>query len=294
MSFIVRFASRLVFVLALLATACSDRPALGQYNGACFPDNTCVTPLVCVSRICVRSDGGMTDAPVDAVNAEVGDGVVASDSMDIPVDIPLTFRTYAPTMSSASACEDLAAGMDVPGVVADNATSAQIALPFDLQYFGRTVRYFSMASNGFLQVWPDSTGAPASDAANAAIPTAAIPNGVVAPFWDDLVVMFSNARMMVSGAAPNRHFTVQWGHWTMAADTLARQTFQVKLFETTNVIEFHYCAIGSGSDAGLDNALGVSATIGLEDLTGSTGLQHSFNTANAVASGSSLVFTPTP
>ena len=67
--------------------------------------------------------------------------------------------------------------------------------------------------------------------------------------------------------------------------------FQVKLFETTNVVEFHYCSLDPGT--GLATAVsGSGATIGLENTAGTEGVQHSFNTANSVNTTDALRFTP--
>jgi hypothetical protein len=65
---------------------------------------------------------------------------------------------------------------------------------------------------------------------------------VVAPLWADLNIQdTANLSYAISGNAPNRVFTIQWTNvlWNYAAPD-ASISFQARLFETTNVIEFIY------------------------------------------------------
>jgi hypothetical protein len=86
----------------------------------------------------------------------------------------------------------------------------------------------------------------------------------------------------VDGTAPNRVVTLEWyqfGHFSHAAGQ--EVTFQVRLFETSNVVEFHYLdVIFGGTQAGFDQ--GLSATVGLEGPLESprSFVRHSFNTAS--------------
>ena len=58
--------------------------------------------------------------------------------------------------------------------------------------------------------------------------------------------------------------------------------------EGTNVIEFHYCSLTGTSG----QETGSQASIGLENLAGTTGLQHSFNTAGSISTANGLRYTP--
>ena len=71
-----------------------------------------------------------------------------------------------------------------------------------------------------------------------------------------------------------------------------RMRFQVQVYETTNVIEFHYCSLNGPTDGGINLTTGGSATIGLETPSGAGGIQHSFKTTGAVQTASALRFTP--
>jgi hypothetical protein len=65
---------------------------------------------------------------------------------------------------------------------------------------------------------------------------------------------------------------------------------QAKLFETTGVIELHYCTLTPGAMAPL--VTGSSATIGIESPDGRNGRMHSHERAMAVSATTALRFTP--
>ena len=88
--------------------------------------------------------------------------------------------------------------------------------------------------------------------------------------------------------------TVEWfdtAQYVAGAPGLERLTFQVQLYETTNVVEFHYCTLNAnGATSGF--VTGNSATVGIEALNGTSGTQHSSNQMNAINTMSGIRFTP--
>jgi Secretion system C-terminal sorting domain/Fibronectin type III domain len=120
-----------------------------------------------------------------------------------------------------------------------------------------------MSSNGFIKL-----GGSAANALNTndfgAANTSSRP--IIAPLWDDLdgsTPANSKAYYEVTGLAPNRIFTVEWRNWewNYNSDTPVI-TFQVKLYETTNVIKFAYRQEATAVNAG-------SASIGIGSAFGS-------------------------
>ena len=123
------------------------------------------------------------------------------------------------------------------------------------------------------------------------MPTVAPPNGLVAPFWDDLAPdAQTRVRAATNGVAPNRSFTIEWLDAAFAAGGPERLTFQAKLMEATGVIEFHYCSLRSNG-SGSSLLAGTSATIGLENGTGTETLDYSYN-GMSISSGTGRRFTP--
>jgi hypothetical protein len=204
--------------------------------------------------------------------------------------IPYTKTTIA------TACTDMTGATAVPGTLGDEATSAIIPLPsaFAFSFFGTAATHYSVTSNGYAQLWPSATGTPVVDYANTPIPGSSVPHNFVAPFWDDLMDVTATAiTTHTTGSGSNRVFTIQWADTTPYASSAGpeRFTFQAQLYETSNVIEFHYCTMAANGGSAT-RTTGNSATIGLENATGTIGVQHSHNTATSVSPANALRFTP--
>jgi hypothetical protein len=149
--------------------------------------------------------------------------------------------------------------------------------------------------NGFMQLHPSAGGLANNTFVNVAMPTVAFPNWLLAPFWDDLGVVPGQTRVRsaVSGPAPRRTFTVEWfdAAFLQGAVGPERLRFQAKLYESTNVVEFHYCSMQLNGGS-MSLLTGGSATVGLENGGGTEATQRSFNTAGSVTSGAGLRFVP--
>jgi cysteine-rich repeat protein len=171
----------------------------------------------------------------------------------------------------------------------DDATTTVAALPFTLTYFGSAVTHFTTSTNGFAQLWSSSTASPLAAFTNASMPNSTTPNGVVAAFWDDLYLGTAfDIRTQTTGTPGSQVFVIDWND-ALAGSGGSPITFQAHFVQATNAIELHYCAIGTGT-----RASGDSATIGVENLTGTAAVQRSFNTAATVSTGSGFRFTPNP
>lgn len=228
--------------------------------------------------------------------------VVIDTSTTAASDYSLTIDLAAPTQalsSIAAACDDLSTGAVTPLLTAtttpaidDDVVTANAALPFAFSLLGSPVTTFSASSNGNVQFFA-TTGSGVNQWVNAAIPTSAsTPNGFVAPYWDDLLaVATTEVRSATFGSAPNRRFTVEWFDSTVSSSGNVRLRFQAQVFETSNVVEFHYCSINAGTSTD-GRASGNSATIGIESLTGATGVQAGFNRPNSAVTGGAVRFTP--
>lgn len=157
----------------------------------------------------------------------------------------------------------------------DDALSASIALPFSFQYGCVNQSNIKISSNGWMTFNTGlSTSYATNDLDNAS-------NGIVnpliiAPLWDDNQVWTTGAiSYTTTGTAPNRIFIAQWLNmeWDYFAGG-AVMSFQVWLYETTNVIEFRYRRDGTAVSAG-------GASIGLMGAT--TGDFISINTTPAAS-----------
>jgi len=152
---------------------------------------------------------------------------------------------------------------------------------FPFQFYGVNHDTVQMSSNGFLS-FVDY----AFQYENQSLPNPARPNGVIAPFWDDLKPSDGNVFVQYDGVAPNRQTTFSWvkaGHFDAPTGTV---TFQVTLYEGRSDIVFQY------KDTSFENKLldgGASATVGVESADGLEGTQYSYNQAS-VSDGTALRF----
>lgn len=152
--------------------------------------------------------------------------------------------------------------------IASDDASATVSLPFSFTFYKQPFTSLKISSNGFLVF-----GASAATAySNAGIPNSTEPNGMVAPYWDDLNPGAGGSIWYrTTGTAPNRKFTVAWigvPHFSYGDITL-----QVTLEETTNDIVYSYKDVLHGN-ANAD--YGMSATVGVENAAGTIGRQFLF------------------
>lgn len=181
----------------------------------------------------------------------------------------------------------------------DDAISASIAIGFTFQYQCVNYTNFKASSNGWMTL---NTAVTANNATNNLATSSDRP--IIAPLWDDLQVgSGGTVNYILTGTAPNRILTVEWSQmeWSYSASTWG-VGFQVKLYETTNVIEFIYNRNGNAT-ANLSSAsasIGISGTTSgqfysLADVTASPSYSTSTETTNLnskPATGQIYRFTP--
>jgi len=162
-------------------------------------------------------------------------------------------------------------GMTPLVLSADGVSLAQ-ALPFGFSYFGETQNQVYVGANGLLGFTNVALGI----SANSDLPSAALPNAVLCPLWDDLNPELGGSIWFGQlGAAPNRRVIITWADvpHAITAGEQTRFTFQALLHETGE-ITFQYLDVETGRSSLVG---GKSATVGLEDGTGLAGLRCTFN-----------------
>ncbi|MEU2199268.1 S8 family serine peptidase [Isoptericola sp. NPDC019482] len=141
--------------------------------------------------------------------------------------------------------------------------AATISLPFWVSLYGVDYSSASVTTNGLVNFLAPRLG----DYENTALPEAAAPNGIVAPFWDDLTLdKRSSVQTAVKGKAGKRTFAVVWNKAKLVSDD-SRVTFEVLFDEASGDVTFQYQTVPGA---------GASATVGIEDQAGSDALQYSF------------------
>ncbi|OLR91734.1 hypothetical protein BJP25_25290 [Actinokineospora bangkokensis] len=215
------------------------------------------------------SAGGCTDPKVQDLVVD-GDETVA-------ITLPNrsdSFGTYCVLDTSPYVEADTA--LPLTGDDAD----VPVQLPFGFFFYGNTYTQAYVATNGYLNFLASNRAY-----SNVAIPAAAVPNAAVYPFWDDLTIdSASRVATKTLGTAPNREFVIEWRNATFYQSTATRLDFETVLSESGE-ISFRY----RGIDPNSTRERGESATVGIENATGTVALQYSFNSA-ALANGTAIRF----
>jgi len=149
-----------------------------------------------------------------------------------------------------------------PSVPAGGTTTEGVGLPigFNFQFNGETFDVFGVNPNGWIgfgkssltpsvNLTSPSYYTPISTAATV---TPAILQNRAAALGHDLTGSSSNnssLRYETTGTAPNRILVVQWKGYMKAWLTGDNYNFQIRLYETTNVVEFIYGTMTNGSVA---------------------------------------------
>ncbi|MBI2930617.1 MAG: hypothetical protein HYY16_03115 [Planctomycetes bacterium] len=169
---------------------------------------------------------------------------------------------------------------------------ASVPIPFNFPFFGASYPSVTVATKGYLTFDVPS----AVYYTNTSLPNVSAPNNTIACFWDSLTIPADGeARYQVLGMAPNRRLVILWKDATHFNGTSRRFTFQVALYEGSGAIRMQYRHMSNGSGTSTNYAAGMSATIGIEALTGNAGLLYLYNGApasNQVKNGLAIGFLP--
>ncbi|OWY20083.1 hypothetical protein C7N43_38975, partial [Sphingobacteriales bacterium UPWRP_1] len=133
------------------------------------------------------------------------------------------------------------AGTPISTPTTDDAISANVLLPFSVTFGGTAYTNFQVCTNGWVAL---NTGtAAAQTAANLNLFNTTAPNVTIAPWMDDLGstvgAVVGDISYTTTGISPNQVLTIQYNNYpSYFTGTTVALNFQVKIYETTNVIEF--------------------------------------------------------
>jgi len=119
---------------------------------------------------------------------------------------------------------------------ADDGYSAPVLIGFPFTYAGVARDTFQVSTNGFFRFGSGLANSTFSNALNGTL------RSILAPLWDDLKASDSSkVTYQVTGDAPNRILTVEWKLMHFPYNNVdPNSNFMVKLYETTNIIEYVY------------------------------------------------------
>ncbi|MCC6550913.1 MAG: T9SS type A sorting domain-containing protein, partial [Ignavibacteriaceae bacterium] len=143
----------------------------------------------------------------------------------------------------------------------DEGYAGPVSIPFQFKYYDVQKTQVFVSSNGAVLF-----AAPTANMfTNAQIPTAAAPNDMLAPFWDDLDG--TNGGNVYYKAEGNR-LILQYNNWSRYSTSGSSLTFQVVLYSNGRIM-FYYKTMTSSTMN--------SATVGIENGDGSVGLPVAYN-----------------
>jgi hypothetical protein len=166
--------------------------------------------------------------------------------------------SYRVEVITQAGYDSLTTGTTVSLTGDDAFTTVPVPIPFQFAEVPQTS--INICTNGFANFGTGST----AFANNLSATTP--PFNVIAPFWDDLYFHpTSSVTTDVLGTAPNRVFVIQYNNAGRYPSTSAwRLNFQIRLYETTNIIEFSYGGTTPGTET-------FTASIGLKGAVGGPG-----------------------
>lgn len=160
-----------------------------------------------------------------------------------------------------------------------NDAHSDVNIGFDFKFLGINYSIVRINTNGWLSL--NLTGDDPYSYDNTRLFDTSSVLTVLAPWWDDLKSDSSTSITYLSeGTAPLRVFIAEWKNiLAFSSGATTRLNFQVKLYETTNIIEFYY----GDNSAGTHNT-DEGASIGIKDATGGNGnfIEASQNSTNIV------------
>lgn len=167
--------------------------------------------------------------------------------------------TVGGTTNTTTTYTDLAStGTAIATANTDDANSAAQDIGFSFVFNGTAFTQFVLNTNGFIRLGsapPTATAMFINEGGASTDPFQAANNPyIIAPLNIDLkdgTAGTAEYRVTTTGTAPNRVCTIQWKNvqdkMQVAPTQIANMSFQVRLYETTNVVELVYDAATAGT-----------------------------------------------
>ncbi len=167
-------------------------------------------------------------------------------------------------------------------------TIYQVNLSRPFNFYGQEYSMCWVSTNGWLAFGPPR---PVNSAdSNLSIPNPAAPRSLLAPFWDDLWTRGGEGGIWWQDFGDTL-LVFEWRNWGSRGMEICSLSFQVQLFRS-GAFEFHYANVDAGD---IRYNQGMSATVGIQDRSGSVGIQYLYNGSppgNLLLSGRAVRFIP--
>jgi hypothetical protein len=157
-------------------------------------------------------------------------------------------------------------------------------LPITFRFYGEEYNSLTVCSNGWIA--PGYTDM--ASFMNWNIPGPLGPSPMIAPFWDDLLVTSGDVFWYYDNA--QHYVVIEWDHAQNEYNN-AEETFQVFLYDSNyyptstgdSEIKVQYKVVNNVDQGGYPSQHGQYATVGIEDHSGTIGLEYTFNNSYPTA-----------
>jgi hypothetical protein len=170
------------------------------------------------------------------------------------------------------------AGLGTTLTITTDDQVVSVTLPFAFSFYGTSYTTAKISANGNIHFGTTSTSS-----ANVGIPNAAVPNAMLAVFWDNLSPQLSGAHVYTYNDVANSRYIVQWDSVPHYTGATGNYTFEILMYTDGRVVYQYQRLTGALN----------SCTVGIENATGTDGLQVVYNAAY-LANNLAILFTYVP
>ncbi len=222
-------------------------------SGTTGPNVTASPTATTIYTVVATNAGGCSDSetvtvsvyPVPDISASPATASISCGTVQAITATQALPASGYPFLASSGTFTALSGGTAVDDIEVDDAVAAAaIPIGFSFSFEGTTYTDVYASSNGWLS-FNAAAGTATTTQQRTNVSTApAVMLPLIAPLWDDLAgaaVSSSAASYTVTGAPGSQVFTFEWLNWEWGfSASTAVISFQVKLYEGTNKIEFVY------------------------------------------------------
>jgi hypothetical protein len=197
-------------------------------------------------------------------NDSVTDSVVISGATTHDFSLPARSDSfgYSCRVETASYIEGT-----TPLALSGDDSFTSVTLPFPFSFYGQSYTSAAVCTNGFVTFLSGTC-----PFTNSGIPSGSTPNAAIYPYWDDMFIDASSSMWTSTLSSPNR-FVIEWRNAAYFGDFSRRVDFEIVLYENGQILT-QYRNIANDA-----REMGSSATLGIENQTGTVAFQYSLNEA---------------
>ncbi len=217
----------------------------------------------------------------------IGAGTIVSPALNT---YQFTTAASGGTLDAMTGATTVIASGTVNAGAGDNTPSAVQNIGFSFSFNGTAYTQYSVSPDGFVRL---GGTAATSEATNSVVSANNLPK--LYPLWDDIATGSNgNVKALVTGTAPNRILKLQWFVTVpRALSGTANSTFQAWLYESTNVIEYRYGAMGTVASGSI-GATAAAANYQSVTVSTNTASTSTPNNTNAASPNNGRIYRLSP